>query len=264
MELSPSTQFTFVTTLDEAGLSFGSRPSFAYYRRDLEVLLARPSTGLIVTPNLDHLRLLNRLAALRRAYRDADVVLNDSRFLNKLSLKNRVLVMPGSELAPLMLAHARENARILVIGCDDAVRKDLPGRFQHVQFTFIEPSMGFVRKRSERRDIVRQALDLAPALTFVCTGAPQSELLAAQLKRAGLRGDILCCGSAFRFLAGSATRAPLWTRKLGAEWAFRFITEARTRKRYMADALFLARNFPMFVSLRLTGKARFSRYEIRT
>ena len=61
---------------------------------------------LIVTPNLDHLRLLSRSRALRRAYADADIVLNDSRFLDRAVFRSRARCMPGSELAPEILAAA--------------------------------------------------------------------------------------------------------------------------------------------------------------
>jgi N-acetylglucosaminyldiphosphoundecaprenol N-acetyl-beta-D-mannosaminyltransferase len=122
--------------------------------------------------------------------------------------------------------------------------------------------MGFIRRRSERRALARAALQAAPAMAFICTGAPQSELLAAQFKRAGLKADMLCCGSAFHFLAGAKARAPAWARRLGGEWAWRFVLEPRTRRRYLADAVFLARNALAFAALRLTGRARFGRYEI--
>ncbi len=224
--------------------------------------LGRPRGALIVTPNLDHLRLLSLSAALRRAYRAADVVLNDSRFIDRLFLAGRALTLPGSELAPLMLNRAPAGARVLVVGCDEAVKADLRARYPMLDFVFVEPSMGFIRRRAERRALISAALQAQPSMAFVCTGAPQSELLAAQMKRAGLKADILCCGSAFHFLAGSKARAPVWARRVGGEWAWRFALEPRTRKRYLADALFLAANPLAFLSLRLTGRARFGRYEI--
>jgi N-acetylglucosaminyldiphosphoundecaprenol N-acetyl-beta-D-mannosaminyltransferase len=224
--------------------------------------LGGPHGLLIVTPNLDHLRLLGLSAALRKAYRCADVTLNDSRFLDRLCLKGRALTLPGSELAPMMLAQAPRGAKALVIGCDAAIKADLSARYPHLTFAFIEPSMGFIRRRAERRALVQAALTEAPSMIFVCTGAPQSELLAAQIKRAGVKADMLCCGSAFHFLAGTKARAPVWARRMGGEWAWRFVLEPRTRQRYLADAVFLARNALAFLSLRLTGAARFGRYEI--
>jgi N-acetylglucosaminyldiphosphoundecaprenol N-acetyl-beta-D-mannosaminyltransferase len=261
MDLSPSSPLQLAAAAEPSR----GRPRFCLYARSQQALLAnlgRPRGALIVTPNLDHLRLLDRSAALRRAYRNADVVLNDSRFLDRLCLKGRALALPGSELAPLMLARAPQGARALVVGCDATVKADLPARFPHVAFVFLEPSMGYIRRRSERRTLAAAALAAAPSMAFICTGAPQSELLAAQFKRAGLKADMLCCGSAFHFLAGTKARAPAWARRLGAEWAWRFALEARTRRRYLADALFLAWRALGFLSLRLTGKARFGRYEI--
>lgn len=265
MDLSPSSPFPLVAAPPSVPAADVDRSRFAFHGGGLATLLARlgrPRGVLIVTPNLDHLRLLDLSAALRRAYRNADVMLNDSRFLDRLCLGGRVLTLPGSELAPMMLDRAPAGAKVLVIGCDEAVQADLPARYPQLAFAFIEPSMGFIRRRAERRDLAKAALAERPSMVFVCTGAPQSELLAAQMKRAGLKADMLCCGSAFHFLSGTATRAPVWARRLGGEWAWRFVLEPRTRKRYLADALFLARNVLGFLSLRLTGHARLGRYEI--
>ena len=261
MDLSPSSPLQFAL----AARPRGERPRLMLYAQGQEALLAGlggPRGALIVTPNLDHLRLLGGSAALRRAYRAADIVLNDSRFLDRLCLKGRALTLPGSELAPLMLARAPHGAKALIVGSDEAVKADLRARFPHIAFAFLEPSMGYIRRRSERRALTRAALAAAPSMAFICTGAPQSELLAAQFKRAGLKADMLCCGSAFHFLAGTKARAPAWARRLGGEWAWRFALESRTRRRYLADALFLARRALAFASLRLRGRARFGRYEI--
>jgi N-acetylglucosaminyldiphosphoundecaprenol N-acetyl-beta-D-mannosaminyltransferase len=265
MDLSPSSHLQLVAAAPQASAARAEPSRFAFQGGGLDALLAglgRPRGLLIVTPNLDHLRLLDRSAALRRAYRQADVVLNDSRFLDRLCLAGRALTAPGSELAPMMLDRAPDGAKILVIGCDEAVKADLPARYPQLIFAFIEPSMGFIRRRAERRELVKASLAQRPCMVFVCTGAPQSEILAAQMKRAGLRADILCCGSAFHFLAGTKARAPAWARRLGGEWAWRFVLEPRTRTRYLADAAFLARKVLAFLSLRLTGHAQFGRYEI--
>ncbi len=266
MTLSPSSPLTLAPAARAAPTAQDQRAGFRLYSQPMETLLAGlggTRGALIVTPNLDHLRLLDRSAALRRAYRSADIVINDSRFLARLCLGERALTLPGSELAPLMLERGPDGARALVVGCDAAVKADLQARYAGVSFTFIEPTMGFIRRRSERRALVRAALAARPDLTFICTGAPQSELLAAQMKRAGLKADMLCCGSAFHFLAGTKARAPSWARKLGAEWLWRFVLESRTRRRYAADALFLAGNALAFVSLKVTGHARFGRYGLK-
>ncbi len=239
--------------------SLGPIPTFSLYRGDgasLETL----ARGFIVTPNLDHLRLLTLSAALRRAYAEADVVLNDSRFLDRLAVQGRALCLPGSDLAPAMLDALQPGARVVVIGGDAQVQSYLARAFAALAFVFLNPSMGYIQRRSERRAIVATALAAAPQIVFVCTGAPRSELLAAQLKRAGYTGAILCCGSAFHFLAGAKPRAPKAFQRFGAEWLWRFTTEAATRRRYIADALFLLRHAGAFLRLRQRGQARFGSY----
>jgi N-acetylglucosaminyldiphosphoundecaprenol N-acetyl-beta-D-mannosaminyltransferase len=233
-----------------------SVPTFRLYRGEAASLLA----GLIVTPNLDHLRLLAVSAALRHAYAQADVVLNDSRFLDRLALRGRALCWPGSDLAPMMLTALAPGARVAVIGGGPAVQAYLADAFAAIDFVFLEPSMGYIRRRAERRALVATALAAGPEIVFVCTGAPRSELLAAQLKRAGYGGVILCCGSAFHFLAGAKRRAPKAFQRLGAEWLWRFASEAATRRRYLADAVFLLRHAGAFLRLRRGGEAGFGRY----
>ena len=225
--------------------------------------LAAPGPGrLIVTPNLDHLRLLTRSNALRRAYRAADVVLNDSRFLDRAFYCGQAFCLTGADLAPEMLERLPAGAHVLVIGCIPAVETALAARWPALVFSFRNPTMGYIKKRAERRAIAAEVLAAAPDCVFVCTGAPQSELFAAQLKRAGVTADMLCCGSGLLFLAGASKRAPQWTQKLGGEWLFRFLNEPRTRKRYAMDALFLARSLPAFIGLRMTGRASFERFAI--
>ena len=237
-------------------------PTFSLYRGQAASLGARSATGLIVTPNLDHLRLLTRSAALRRAYATADIVLNDSRFLDRLALQGRALCLPGSDLAPAMLSALKTSARVAVIGGDAGVQAYLAKTFAGLDFVFLNPSMGYIQRRSERRAIVAATLAAEPQIVFVCTGAPRSELLAAQLKRAGYAGAILCCGSAFHFLSRAKRRAPKALRRVGAEWLWRFASEAATRRRYLADAVFLLRHAGAFLRLRRRGEARFGPYNL--
>ncbi len=255
---------THTATFECVHVCATARPSacFTLYRGAACALMEGPA-GMIVTPNLNHLRLLSLSKALRRAYAQADVIVNDSRFLDRLAIRGAVPCLPGSELAPELLEALRPGSRVCMIGGTLEVQAFLAHAYPTLLFAFIRPSMGYIRRRSERRAIVSQVLAGDPDCVFVCTGAPQSELLAAQLKRAGCTATLLCCGSAFNFLAGVATRAPPAIRLLGAEWLWRFVREARTRKRYLADALFLLANLGAIADLRRTGQGRFGSYVLR-
>jgi N-acetylglucosaminyldiphosphoundecaprenol N-acetyl-beta-D-mannosaminyltransferase len=237
-------------------------PPLRLYGGTLEALAAPVGGRLIITPNLDHLRLLTLSKALRRAYRSADVLLNDSRFLDRAFYQGRAFCLTGADLAPQLLQRLPHRAKVFVIGYTPEVEQALRARYRDLAFEFHEPSMGYIRRPSERRRIVARAMMACPDLVLVCTGAPQSELLAAQLKRAGCRADMLCCGSGLLFLAGVSKRAPQWTQRLGGEWLWRFLNEPRTRKRYTLDALFLARNLPGFLGVRKVGSGSFAGYRL--
>lgn len=231
------------------------------FRGSLDELATRPEGKgrgrLIVTPNLDHLRMLSCVRAFRRAYASADVVLNDSRALDRAFIRGRAFVLTGADLAPQMLDRLAPGAVVYTVGYTPGVEAAMRRAYPTLDLRFLNPSMGYIRRRAERRDIVRQVLAANPDCVFVTTGAPQSEIFAAQLKRAGCDADILCCGSGLLFLAGESSRAPAWVQKRGGEWLWRCIREPRTRKRYARDLAFLIRALPTFLRVRRRGAANF-------
>jgi len=226
---------------------------------------ARPKGGplLLVTPNLDHLRLLGRTPAFRRAYASADLIVNDSRFLDRYFLRGNALCAPGSDIVSPFLQQLSPSSRICVVGYTDNVKFMIAKAFPDLAFSFVQPSMGYIFRRQERLSLIKQVLELDPDIVLVCTGAPQSEIFAAQLKRATERNmSILCCGSALHFLTGEKKRSSKTISNLGMEWAFRFLNEAHTRKRYLYDSLFLLTKLNSFVTFRMHGRASFGRYRL--
>jgi N-acetylglucosaminyldiphosphoundecaprenol N-acetyl-beta-D-mannosaminyltransferase len=240
-----------------------------YFNGSLESLLqqtARPSNGplLLVTPNLDHLRLLARTASFRRAYASADLVVNDSRFLDRCFLRGNALCVPGADIVPLVLQQLRPSSGVCVVGFTETVKSVITKAFPYLAFSFVQPSMGYILKHDERLSLVERILKLNPDIVLVCTGAPQSEIFAAQLKRATDRNmSIICCGSALHFLTGEKKRSPKRVSNLGMEWAFRFFHEGHTRKRYLFDSLFLLTKLSSFVAFRMSGRASLGPYQLR-
>ena len=213
------------------------------YAGPLEALWAGPRGGprLFVTPNLDHWRLLHRSAALRRAYRAAAVRLNDSRFLKRLLWRADLPTLPGADLALTWLKAAEPGAVVLIVGCPPGVEAFVRGMRPDLALHGLEPSAGYVFRRAERRALATRVATLSPRMILVCTGAPQSEVVAHGLLRAlDAPCDILCCGAGLQFAAGLKRRAPSCVQRLGLEWAWRLLREPHTRARYLRDAAFLA------------------------
>jgi exopolysaccharide biosynthesis WecB/TagA/CpsF family protein len=225
----------------------------------------RPSDGplLVVTPNLDHLRLLERTMAFRKAYSIADLIVNDSKFLDRYFLRGSALCAPGSDIVPSLLQLLPVSSRVCVVGFTETVRATMTKAFPNLVLSFVQPSMGYILNHRERVSLVGQILEFDPNFVLVCTGAPQSEVFAAQLKRATKRNmSIICCGSALHFLTGEKKRSPRTMSNLGMEWAFRFLSESHTRKRYLYDSIFLLLNLGSFVTFRKSGRTSFGRYRL--
>ena len=115
---------------------------------------------LIVTPNLDHWRLLSRSRAFRSAYDAAAIVLNDSRFLMKTLLGAEATTYPGCELVLRMLTGATPRTKIMVVGCPPAVGEYLLRQRPDLEFRLLEPTAGVIFKRKERRAIEAEAKGL--------------------------------------------------------------------------------------------------------
>jgi N-acetylglucosaminyldiphosphoundecaprenol N-acetyl-beta-D-mannosaminyltransferase len=71
---------------------------------------------------------------------------------------------------------------------------------------------------------VREA---SPDLLWVGLGAPKQELWMSRHARALAPILALGVGAAIDFIAGSATRAPLWMQHAGLEWLYRMVHEPR-------------------------------------
>lgn len=82
-------------------------------------------------------------------------------------------------------------------------------------------------------------------------GMPKQELIAQQLKHAGIGPAVIVCGGAIiDFAAGKVTRAPSWIRTLGMEWLYRLVNEPRRLfKRYIIG-------IPVFLSCVIMSRLR--------
>lgn len=82
-------------------------------------------------------------------------------------------------------------------------------------------------------DIRRARVDLL----VVSLGKPRQELWIQRHALASGARVLLAFGAASEFLAGSATRAPLWARRSGMEWLYRLVREPRRLwRRYCVQA----------------------------
>ena len=199
----------------------------------------------VVTPNTDHVVLLQQHAGLRQAYAGADLVLADgwplvfaSRWLGK-PLPARVA---GSDLVPALLA-ARPGMRVFLLGAAPGVAATAAHRIRatwpgvDVTGTW-SPPPGFEQDKLESQRILRRIAEALPDLLVVGLGAPKQELWVHQCS-SQLRAKVaVCAGATIDFLAGHRRRAPQWMRRIGLEWLHRMMCEPRRLSgRYLRDAI---------------------------
>jgi exopolysaccharide biosynthesis WecB/TagA/CpsF family protein len=201
----------------------------------------------VVTPNVDHLVRLDAMghddaagAELWRAYRDAALVLCDSRVLARLARAYGVALplAPGSDLTVRLFAEvAQPGDRIAIIGGDEALLAALRSRFDALAFVQHVPPMGMLRNPAALAAAVAFGRDSDARFILIAVGSPQQELLAARIAgEEAARGCALCIGASLDFIVGRQRRAPRVVQRLGLEWAHRLASQpGRLWRRYLVD-----------------------------
>jgi N-acetylglucosaminyldiphosphoundecaprenol N-acetyl-beta-D-mannosaminyltransferase len=201
----------------------------------------------VVTPNVDHVVMLEHHQGLRRAYDDADVVLADgmpvvlaSRLLGR-GLPERVT---GADLTVALFdaAEYRGGLRVFLLGAGPGVAEQAAAKI-HERWPGVEvtgtysPPMGFEKDPQQNAEILARIAAASPDVLVVGLGAPKQELWVHAHQQEIEAAVALCVGATIDFLAAHKRRAPLWMQKSGLEWLHRVATEPRRLiRRYARDA----------------------------
>ena len=201
----------------------------------------------VVTPNVDHVVMLQHHRPLRRAYQRASLVLADgmpvvlaSRLLGR-ALPERVT---GADLTMALFdeAESRGGLRVFLLGALPGVAAQAAIRISE-QWPAVEivginsPPLGFEKDAVQNADILEQISVSRPDVVVVGLGAPKQELWVHAHRHQIDAALALCVGATIDFLAGNKSRAPRWMRKSGLEWLHRVATEPRRLLgRYLRDA----------------------------
>ncbi|HEX8596217.1 MAG TPA: WecB/TagA/CpsF family glycosyltransferase [Pseudomonas sp.] len=196
----------------------------------------------VVTPNVDHLVMLEQDWELRRSYRYAAYRLCDSRVL--FPLLNRLHAdiaeaIPGSTLTREMIQIAEQRGwPVTVIGCDPEIISTLRDMYPSITFHHYNPPMGFIAHPQEVDRSISFINEHPARMVVFSVGSPRQEILALRVyERGAAIGIGLCVGASLLFLSGKIRRAPEWMQRLSLEWLHRFIHEPRRLgKRYFKDA----------------------------
>lgn len=202
--------------------------------------------AIVVTPNINHLHLVQVSDQARDAIGGADLQLADGW---PIVAASRILRQPlpariaGIDLVE-RLVDGDQEFRVAILGgpSDSALRLADRARRSNQVVLVDELRPGWDQDQP-RSQLAQRLADAAPDLTLVGIGAPQQEILAQELKPA-VSGPIVCCGAAIEVLAGMRPRAPRILQRFGLEWAFRLAIEPRRlARRYLLAGVTFARVF---------------------
>lgn len=215
---------------------------------DLQIQEKNP--GYIVTPNVDHICLLQNDITFRNVYKSAFLALPDSTPLMWASwLLGRPLrkKISGSDLIYLLCEHAaKQGHRVFFLGgVNQSVVEETAARLRERYPGLIvsgaySPPFGFENEASTVAEI-EEILRLAEVdICFTALGAPRQDYWNSRVCETCGIPVMLGVGAAFDFVTGRKRRAPRFFQKAGLEWAWRLCLEPRRLwKRYLVrDSLF--------------------------
>lgn len=216
---------------------------------DLITTYAAHSQGpsYVVTPNAQHLVLLESDRHFREIYSQAGLVLPDgfslllaARLIGK-RLKERVT---GVDLFKALCGRAAEMGLSIYLlggqpGSAALAAQKLKAAFPKLIVAgTCCPALGFENDPEQLSAIALRIREAKPQILFVGLGAPKQE---NWIYEHGLKLDVPICmgiGGSFELVSGLVPRAPHWMQRSGLEWLFRLAVEPRRLwKRYLIGNL---------------------------
>lgn len=223
----------------------------------ISVFINERSNAYVVTPNLDHLVMMERDALFRKVYEDADLVLVDGKPLVWIAKANKTPVkekISGSDLFPRIAELcAKKGYKMFFLGAAEGVAQKAAERLSqkyqglNVAGTY-SPPYGFENDKVEIKRIIKKIRSAEPDVLIVGLGAPKQEKFIWKYRNVLQVPVCLGLGASLDFEAGEKKRAPKWMSDHGLEWLYRMIQEpTRLFKRYLVDGIML---IPLMIKYR--------------
>lgn len=214
---------------------------------EINHLIQKSGCSYVVTPNLDHIVILESDPEFVEAYQNADLIVADgmpliwiSRYL-KTPIKEKI---SGSDLFPHICRLCAQNGySIYILGAAEGVAataaENLKNKYNGLKIIgTYSPPLGFERNEKELQRIRELVTAEKSDVLVVSLGSPKGEkFLYKHLNEYGVSLGV-SIGATIDFEAGNVRRAPRWMADHGFEWLFRITQDpGRLIKRYWNDAV---------------------------
>jgi N-acetylglucosaminyldiphosphoundecaprenol N-acetyl-beta-D-mannosaminyltransferase len=200
----------------------------------------------VITPNAQHIVLLEKERRLQEVYDHADLVVPDgisillaARLFGR-SLQQRIT---GVDLFKALCGQAAEaDLHVFLLGgrpgSAEKAAKALRREYPNLRCTTYCPPLGFDKSAMGLKRAADAIVAAQPDILFVALGAPKQEYW---IHEHGLRLSVPVCigvGGSFEIIGGIVPRAPKWTQNIGCEWVYRLCREPRRMwRRYLIGNL---------------------------
>lgn len=212
---------------------------------EIDKLILKNDKSYVVTPNVDHIVMLETDVELKNIYRDASLILTDGKPLlwiskwYKTPIKEKI---SGSDLFPLLCEMAaKKGYSMFFLGAAEGVAakaaENLKKKYNGLKIVgTYSPPYGFEKDEIESEKIIDMVKEAHPDILILGLGSPKQEKFAYHYcKDLGVPIS-LGLGASLDFEAGNIRRAPKWMSNHGLEWLYRLIKEPkRMFKRYIID-----------------------------
>jgi exopolysaccharide biosynthesis WecB/TagA/CpsF family protein len=215
--------------------------------KKIEDLINKRESSYVVTPNLDHIVIMEEDREFAEIYENANLILTDGKPLIWISKMLKTPIkekISGSDLFPQMCTMAAEKGySIFILGAAEGVgahaAQNLISKNPGLKIVgTYSPAMGFEKDEDELAKIAALVKEASPDILAVSLGSPKGEkFIYKHLKEYGIPLGI-SIGATVDFEAGNVKRAPKWMSDHGFEWLFRITQDPnRLIKRYWNDAI---------------------------
>ena len=215
--------------------------------KEIDRLIKTNSHSYVVTPNMDHIVLLERDQLFKDVYDNAALVLTDGKPLlwiakwKGIPIKEKV---SGSDLFPKMCKlSSKRGYRIFILGAAEGVAvraaNNLKQKYPGLQISgTYSPPFEFEKDEAEVDKIIKMINEAKTDILAVALGSPKGEKFLYRICDRLDAALSISIGATIDFEAGNIKRAPKWMADHGLEWLFRITQDPRRLiKRYWNDAV---------------------------
>jgi N-acetylglucosaminyldiphosphoundecaprenol N-acetyl-beta-D-mannosaminyltransferase len=206
----------------------------------------RGKPAYVITPNAQHIVLLEKDRRLQQVYAHADLVVADgislliAARLYGRSLQQRIA---GVDIFKVLCGYAADtDLHVFLLGgrpgSAELAATVLKRSHPNLKCSTYCPPLGFEQDAAALKGTADAVTAARPDILFTAFGAPKQEYW---IYEHGLHLSVPVCigvGGSFEIVGGIVPRAPLWTQNIGCEWLYRLCREPRRMwRRYLIGNL---------------------------